>query len=278
MVRADGDWLALREPADAAARSGDLAGLLRRRLAASGPLLVHDLGSGTGSMARWLAPHLPGPQRWVLHDRDADLLDRVATCPMPLAADGTPVDVDVRHDDVTRLDPAALRGAELLTASALLDMMSAPELSRFVAGCVRPACPVLITLSVVGHVELTPPDVLDRVVTDAFNAHQRRTTGTRTLLGPDAVAVAAGLFGRHGFHVTTRPSPWRLGRDRGELAAGWFTEWVDAAVEQRPGLADPVAPYARRRLAQAATGALAVTVHHADLLAVPPGSAPRGGQ
>ena len=38
------------------------------------PLLVHDLGSGTGSMVRWLAPRLPGPQHWVLHDRDPDLL------------------------------------------------------------------------------------------------------------------------------------------------------------------------------------------------------------
>ena len=25
-------------------------------------------------MGRWLAPLLPGPQHWVLHDRDADLL------------------------------------------------------------------------------------------------------------------------------------------------------------------------------------------------------------
>ena len=37
--------------------------------------VIHDLGCGTGSMGRWLAPRLPGPQHWVLHDRDADLLD-----------------------------------------------------------------------------------------------------------------------------------------------------------------------------------------------------------
>ena len=40
--------------------------------------MIHDLGSGTGSMSRWLAPRLPGPQHWVLHDRDADLLARAA--------------------------------------------------------------------------------------------------------------------------------------------------------------------------------------------------------
>ncbi len=73
------DWLALREPADAAARSRELVGLLAADPAVRGrspgaPLVVHDLGSGSGSMGRWFAPLLPGPQHWVLHDRDAVLL------------------------------------------------------------------------------------------------------------------------------------------------------------------------------------------------------------
>ena len=72
------DWLALREPADAAARAADLVDRVRRRLAGDAPAVIHDLGSGTGSMGRWLAPRLPGPQHWVLYDRDADLLARAA--------------------------------------------------------------------------------------------------------------------------------------------------------------------------------------------------------
>ena len=71
------DWLALREPADAAARVPALVDRLRPHLP-DGPLTVRDLGCGTGSMGRWLAPLLAGPhQHWVLHDRDATLLDRV---------------------------------------------------------------------------------------------------------------------------------------------------------------------------------------------------------
>src|SRR2546429_652698 len=73
-IRVGPDWLDLRERADAAARSRALVEQLRRRLPANGPLLVHDLASGTGSMRRWLAPLLPGPQHWVLHDRDPGLL------------------------------------------------------------------------------------------------------------------------------------------------------------------------------------------------------------
>ena len=74
-TRVSGEWLDLREPADAAARDPELVESLRRRLPSAGCLVIHDLGCGTGSMGRWLAPLLPGPQHWVLHDRDEDLLD-----------------------------------------------------------------------------------------------------------------------------------------------------------------------------------------------------------
>src|SRR3954468_10702327 len=50
----DPGWLALREPADAAPRSAELADRIRDTMAAGCRLLIHDLGSGTGSMARWL--------------------------------------------------------------------------------------------------------------------------------------------------------------------------------------------------------------------------------
>ena len=72
-VRVSPDWLALREPADAEARSVELAERLARHLPA-GRLEIHDLGGGSGAMGRWLAPRLPEPQHWVVHDRDEDLL------------------------------------------------------------------------------------------------------------------------------------------------------------------------------------------------------------
>jgi len=272
VVRADGDWLALRESADADARAQELVGRLRARLPGGRLLVVHDLGSGTGSMARWLAPLLPGPQHWVLHDRDVALLERVAAYPVPVAADGAPVTLETRSGDLTRLD---LAGAGLVTASALLDVLDETELERFVAVCAAAGCPVLVTLSVVGRVRLTPPDPLDRVVAAAFDDHQRRTHGSRTLLGPAAAATAVRRFRRLGLEVTTRASPWRLGPGDAALSAAWFRGWVGAAVEQRPELADRVASYEEQRLAAASAGTLGVTVGHVDLLALP-GSARRG--
>jgi hypothetical protein len=249
VTRVSASWLALREPADAAARADDLVA----QLASGGPHVIHDLGCGTGAMGRWLAPRLPGPQHWVLHDRDADLL---AAARLPET-----VTCETRHSDVTRLRAADLHGATLITASALLDLLTEDELDGLVTTCVDTGCPVLLTLSVVGRVELSPADPLDRRVAAAFNDHQRRTT-----LGPDAFAAAVGAFERLDSDVFVRPSPWRLGPAHAELAAAWFDGWLAAACEQATELAAEAGAYGRRRLAQAAAGRLTVTVEHADVL------------
>ena len=267
-MRVSSSWLALREPADAAARALDLVEHLRRRLPANGRRVIHDLGCGTGAMGRWLAPRLPGPQHCVLHDRDADLLEVAAI-------DRPAVTVETRLSDITRLRAGDLRGANLITASALLDTLTGDELAGLITVCAGAGCPVLLTLSVVGRVDLTPTDPLDRRVAAAFDAHQRRVTERGRLLGPDAVAVAVEGFGRSGAEVLVRPSPWRLGASHAGLAAEWFTGWVGAACEQQVELAEETSAYARRRLVQASAGQLAVTVDHADLLVLPRGQSVR---
>ena len=268
-IRVSREWLALREAADAAARAPDLAEQLRRRLPTAGRQVIHDLGCGTGAMGRWLAPQLPGPQHWVLHDRDADLLAIAAEDLPGEAADGAAVTVETRKSDITRLDPGDLTDATLITASAMLDLLTGEELAGLVTVCAGAGCPVLLTMSVVGCVDLSPADPLDAEVAAAFDAHQRRTTERGRLLGPDAVAVALAGFDRLGADVLVRPSPWRLGASDADLAAQWFTGWVGAACEQQVELAAETDAYARRRLAEATAGQLTVTVDHADLLILP---------
>jgi hypothetical protein len=268
-VRVSSAWLRLREPADNAARASDLVEQVQPYLPAGERALIHDLGCGTGSMGRWLAPRLSGAQHWMLYDRDVDLLTGAASEMPGAAADGAAVTIETRQRDITWLDPGDLAGASLITASALLDMLTAEELERFVTTCARAGCPVLVTLSVIGHVELTPADPLDARVAAAFNAHQRRTTGGRRLLGPAAVGAAVDAFTRLGLDVLVRPSPWRLGAAQATLTAEWFRGWVGAACEQQPELAVATADYARHRVAEATAGRLSVTVHHHDLLARP---------
>jgi hypothetical protein len=245
-VRVSPEWLVLREPADAVARSAELAERLARHLP-GGRLEIHDLGGGSGAMGRWLAPRLAGPQHWVVHDRDPRLLE--------LAAAG----FETRCSDITRLSPDGLHGASLVTASALLDMLTADELARMLGA--GTGLPMLLALTVTGRVALTPAEPLDARIAAAFNTHQRRDGR----LGPDAVAAVEALHPE----VVVRPSPWRLDAAHADLMAEWLGGWVAAACEQEPALAAEAGAYRDRRLAQAAAGELAVTVGHADLLVLP---------
>lgn len=271
-------WLALREPADAEARSTDLAARAGAHLAATGfdspgfdspgsdspgfdsahRPVVRDLGAGTGSMARWLSPVLPGPVRWVLQDADPAVLSHAAVPGARTVAAG-----------VGELTAADLAGTSLVTASALLDLLTATELDALVTACAGARCPALLTLTVTGGVRIDPPDPLDGAVAAAFDAHQRRDRHRRgTRFGPDAAGYAAAAFGAHGT-VHTRPSPWRLGPAHPELTAEWLRGRVAAAAEQDPGL--PAAGYLDERLRALDDGRVTAEIGHADLLFLPAG-------
>jgi hypothetical protein len=281
-VRVTSDWLGLREAADAAARSRALVQTLVQELfqdlratptaATDGATLrVHDLASGTGSMARWLAPLLPGPQHWLLHDLDEDLLAVAYEHPPGTSSDGAAVTFESRSTDVMNLRDEDLAGADLVTASALLDMLTERELTDLVAACAAVRCPVLICLSVVGQVELSPADPLDPRIAHAFNAHQRRSTARGALLGPDAATFAADAFKAHGLQVLLEPTPWRLGPADAQLTAAWFDGWLGAALEHEPDLVKEASRCDAERRAQSRRRLINVIVDHVDLLALPLG-------
>jgi hypothetical protein len=266
-IRVSPGWLRLREAADAAARAPELVDHVRRHLR-TGRKVIHDLGSGTGSMGRWLAPRLSGPQHWILHDRDADLLEQAAADPPGPACDGASVTVETRQGDITALGRHELAGASLITASALLDMFDTNELEHFIAACAAPGCPVLVTISVIGRVDLAPADPLDGLIGNAFNAHQRRVSGGRSLLGPDAFGAAVEIFARLGADVLVRESPWHLGAAESLLAIEWLDGWVGAARDEQADLSAVADDYLERRQADARAAQLGVVVHHHDLLAL----------
>ncbi|GAA3582425.1 hypothetical protein GCM10022222_78990 [Amycolatopsis ultiminotia] len=236
------EWLRLREPADAAARAGSLAA----RLPAGTETVIRDLGCGTGSMTRWLAGRLPLPQHWILHDRDPLLLE-IAVSNLPAR-----VTAEARTGDLTQLSD--FTQTTLVTASALLDLLTAQEVRRLVNACVEAGCPALLTLSVTGDVEITPAEPADGALLEAFNDHQRR----ESRLGPDAAVFAVREFESRGWTVHTRHSPWRLGSTQDALIRAWYHGFTTAAREQNRRLPVP----GERTIT-------AVTVHHLDLLALP---------
>lgn len=291
-ARFDIDWLALRAGPDARARDPALTARvrewLRERRRHRARLKLLDLGSGSGANPCFLAAQLPGPQDWTLFDHDRDLLARAAARGAGLRDEaGEGVGIDIVHRDLVRLQAGDLAGYDLVTASALIDLVDAAWLERLAAGCGEAGCALLITLSVNGmwHLEGEQEDIDanadDAFVRAAFNAHQRGTKGVGQALGPDAPSFLAAALGARGFQVALAPSPWRLRMDEadeGALARALLRGWRSAAQQQCPAAAERIDAWYRRRSGTLRKAAVVVEVGHLDLLALPPCGADGGGR
>lgn len=282
----DAGWLDLRAAADRAARAPRLEALaadwLRARAGGARTLRIIDLGSGSGANAVHLAPRLPGPQRWTLIDHDAGLLARAhPACAGLRTADGKAVSVDTLCRDL-RLPAGALADADLVCASAVLDLVDAAWLDALAAACAAAGCALLATLSVDGRWRFVDTagrtsgvDADDDFVRVAFNAHQRRDKGLGPALGPDAAAALAGRLRARAFTVESMPSPWRL--DLGDpaharLAHALADGWRDAASAQCPQHGGRIAAWHARCVGARLRPGMVLEVGHVDLLALPAGT------
>jgi SAM-dependent methyltransferase len=249
---------------DHRSRDEDLASALANRWPTQGWSRVLDLGAGTGSNLRYLAPKLTGRQTWTLVDNDTELLTRV---------DGRPFEGIKAHRAVGDLSMIGLRlihAAHLVTASALLDLVSDAWLRALVQDCRSARCDVFFALTYDGRIDWSPAaDPDDSLVRDAVNAHQRRDKGLGPALGPTAPEVAERLFREAGYEVRVAPSPWRLGPDDAELLLALIDGWAVAAEEERPSEAPRIRDWAVRRRADVRGRRAHVEVGHRDLLAFP---------
>ncbi len=260
------DWLALREPVDHRSRAADLMAPLAEWWGGRSSRRVLDLGSGTGSNLRYLAPRLPGEQEWTLVDRDAALLDQATGTAVAVAGVAR---VKRVPGELDREGLELVAGADLVTASALLDLVTQEWLERLAATCRAAGNAVLLTLTWDGTMTWNDPDPDDALVAEAVRIHQRRDKGMGPALGPAAGPATERAFRSAGYDTWLRPSPWRLGADDASLARALIDGCVAAAAEQRPADASLIRGWAERRRATAAHP-FGLEVGHVDLLALPP--------
>jgi SAM-dependent methyltransferase len=258
------DWLALREPADTTARSEALTRLAGQRLARRSQVRAIDLACGTGANVRYLASRLPVPVTWTLVDHDAALLAearrRLAGGPL-----GDAYTLTARQADLSSLDATLVAAHDLVTASALLDLVSTAWLQRLARACRAADAVVLITLTFDGRVECLPPHPGDELARGLMLRHQRHDKGFGPALGPDAAAVAEACFATEGFTVRTAHSDWML--DSPRLQRELIEGWARAATEIDPSQAGAIATWEQRRLAHVLEGRSRIRVGHRDLVA-----------
>ena len=255
------DWLALREPADHRARPDTLINPLNAAIATSDAVRVLDLGAGTGSNYRYLAPKLIRPQRWTLYDHDPALLAHTANenGVKPLAGDLQAL--------IGPYGQSLLAETDLITASALLDLVSAAWLTALIEQIAARRIPALFALSYNGHIESIPATVADQALVQAINTHQRNDKGFGPALGPDASDYCAERFRQHGYRVYLADSPWQLGPSEVELQQLLVTGWVQAASQAQPDHAAAFAQWQQDHLQQISHKRL--HVGHQDILALP---------
>lgn len=280
------DWLRLREPLDHAARAMsltlDLASWAQQTRASSAPqsaLEIVDLGSGAGSNLRYLAPRLPVAQRWLLVDHDPQLLAAaVAPSAAVVGADEAPVSVATRQCDLRSLpDLGAACAPQLITASALIDLVSEDWLRALVNWVVARRAALLVVLSVDGWAMLPDQHPDDAAVRTAFNAHQRGHGPFGRGLGPDAVSVLQQLLSGHDYTVRTATSAWRVDARHAELQRALIQGWERAASEQEPEQRLRFQAWRDWHLQNVGRSDHAMGVGHLDLLALPGQQSAKGG-
>lgn len=257
------DWLALRAPADAAARDAGLVDMLDDwARARPGPLKVVDLGCGAGATFAALDHALPGAD-WLLVDNDPELLEIAAAFAMGDAGAGS---VRTGRLDLNESVEAAVSGADLVTASALFDLASQAWIDRLVAALPRGAA-LYAALSYDGAELWAPGHEAEPEAQRAFRAHQRGDKGFGgPALGPEAADALAEALHAAGWNVRRAPSAWRLERPRDGALIEALAAGSAAAVAEMGALdAETFAEWAAARAA-----ADAVLIGHEDILALPP--------
>lgn len=285
-------WLRLREPADHAARSDTLTRLVWKALQPSASVHVLDLGTGTGSNVRYLADRLPVRQCWLAVDRDRALLDELPSrtaewaegcdCEVRRKAGGCSIrrgrlesrvetrQVDLGESGYLRM----IDGRHLVTASALLDLVSAEWLQALAAACRAAGACALFALTYDGRSSCSPPEPEDDLVRELLNRHQLTDKGLGgPAAGPEAMIAAERCFREEGYLVRHEPSDWMLGSDHRDLQRELIEGWARAAGEMAPHLRPAIAGWRARRLDHVAAGRSRLTVGHQDLAAMP--SSPR---
>jgi len=260
------EWLALREPYDARARNPTILDAAVASLSGHASVNIADLACGTGSTLRAFSRRVTARQNWRLVDNDLGLLARAAES-TPAGVNAVPVPLDLYRDLEAALDGPL----DLVTVSALLDLVSEDWLERLVVEIAARQVPIYIALTYDGRIEFDSPDPGDTVIVASVNRHQRNDKGFGPALGPAAAMAAVARLEAVGYFVHHGIADWMLGPDDREMQNEVLSGWAAASRELGELPIAEVAGWLMRRREAVAGGRSSIRVGHVDVFARPTG-------
>jgi SAM-dependent methyltransferase len=262
------DWLSLREPYDRSARNSTVLDAVANAFVDQATIAIVDLACGTGSTLRAIGAHLPPRQAWRLVDNDLSLLARASTL-----GEAPHLTVVAKPVDLARDLEHALEGPlDLVTTSALLDLVSAQWLDRLIIEAAARRLPVYAALSYDGRTTVEPEERPDGEILAGFNVHQRTDKGFGPALGPSAAARAVERFEHFGFAVAQGRSDWIFEPDDRAMQNALFGGWAEVAAVTTTLTSDQIAHWLAARREHLAAGRSRLRVGHVDLFARPIGT------
>ena len=177
--------------------------------------------------------------------------------------------IEARKRDLASLDdPELFAGRHLVTASALLDLVSESWLRTLATRCSEIRGVALFSITYNGQSASSPAEPEDEAVLELFNQHQHRDKGLGgPAAGPNAFEVASRCFAEVGYEVNAEASDWLLGPDQGELQRHLIEGWASAAAEISPSDKEWIEDWRRRRIQHVEAGRSRTVVGHDDLAA-----------
>jgi SAM-dependent methyltransferase len=259
------EWLALREPFDLRARNPQVLAAISASFGSRTSIQIADLGCGAGSTVRALHARLPARQHWSLVDNDPRLLAIAGD-----AVHGENIALNAARLDLDKdLETAIGAAVDLITMSALLDLVSENWLKSFLRKVTARAIPVYAALTYDGRTDLSPADPFDAAVLSAFNAHQGTDKGFGPALGPAAATAAITGFETSGYKVIHGNSDWMIGPDDQAMQIELLQGWASAARDMTTREDAEIARWLKRRARLVSDGLSSMRVGHVDLLALP---------
>jgi len=226
----DIDWLAKRYPFDVEARNKTVEQKAIDYLKKDQPLVIVDLGAGTGSNCLYFLDKLKQDQSWIFIEKDPQLapalihrLEEYATFHKykwsyingvyEMLTPFKKVTFKVISDTFFKIDQLVdLSKVDLVVANAVFDLLSKVQISQFLDQLTSNKIACLFTLHYTG-MRFKPEDPFDQAYIDLYDEHMVRPQSFGQAMGKLAAAHVAQTLEDANYTLEKGESTWNIKED-----------------------------------------------------------------